>query len=76
VLLKRNWTWGPLRLFLKAQTLDFDTVKEPMTHMKVWAIFPGLPLAFWTREVVEVIGNKTGTFAGLEPNWATKKDRR
>jgi hypothetical protein len=44
--------------------------------MKVWDILPGLPLAFWTRETLEAIGDKLGSFVGLEPNWASKKDRR
>jgi hypothetical protein len=51
-------------------------MREPITHMKVWVILPSLPLAFWTREALEVIRNKIGTFVGLEPNWASKKDCR
>jgi hypothetical protein len=33
-------------------------------------------MAFWTREALEVIGNKISSFAGLEPNWASKKDKQ
>jgi hypothetical protein len=65
---------GSIGLILKSWIVEFDHVREPVAHMKVWAILPRLPLAFWTREVLEVIGNKLGTFVGLEPNWASKKD--
>jgi hypothetical protein len=33
-------------------------------------------LDFWSREVLEAIGNKLGSFVKLEPNWDSKKDRR
>jgi hypothetical protein len=38
--------------------------------------FSGLPLAFWSREALEAIGNKLGSFVKLEPNWDSKKDHR
>jgi len=44
--------------------------------MRIWAILPGLPLLFWSREALESIGNKIGTIFGLDPNWASKKDRQ
>jgi hypothetical protein len=31
---------------------------------------------FWSREALEAIGNKLGSFVKLEPNWDSKKDRR
>jgi hypothetical protein len=55
--------------------VDFDPARESVSVLKVWEIFLGLPLAFWTREALETIGNKLGNFVGLEPNWATKLDR-
>jgi hypothetical protein len=75
-LLQKSWSWGPSGLFLKPWSVDFDPARESVSVMKVWAILPGLPLAFWTREALETIGNKLGAFVGLEPNWATKNDRR
>jgi len=41
--------------------------------MKVWNIFPSLPMGFWTKEALKVTANNIGTFASLEPNWASKK---
>jgi hypothetical protein len=67
-ILCRSWSWSPSGLFLKLWFVDFDPLREPVTHMKVWAILPSLPLAIWTREALEAIGNKIGTFVGLEPN--------
>jgi hypothetical protein len=75
-LLNNSWSWGSSGLVLKPWTVDFDPECEPVSQMKVWAIFPGLPLDFWTREALEVIGDKIGSFVGLEPNLASKKDRR
>jgi hypothetical protein len=40
--------------------MDFDLVKEPISILWVWAIFPGLPLAFWTLDALRAIGNKLG----------------
>jgi hypothetical protein len=73
---KQNWSWGPSGLTLKPWTVDFDPLKESMVVMKVWAILPGFPLDFWSREALEAIGNKLGSFVKLEPNWDSKKDRR
>lgn len=47
-----------------------------MAIMRVWVILPGLPVVFWSREALEAIGNKIGSFIGLEPNWASKTNRR
>jgi hypothetical protein len=47
-----------------------------MVVMKVWVILPSFPLAFWSREAMEAIGNKLGSFVKLEPNWDSKKDRQ
>ena len=44
--------------------------------IKLWVIFPVLPLAFWSREVLESIGNKLGSFVKLELNWDSKKNQR
>jgi hypothetical protein len=56
--------------------VDFDPLKESTTVMKVWAILPRLPLTFWSREALEAIKNKIGSFVKLEPNWDSKKDHR
>jgi hypothetical protein len=48
-LLKENWSWGPSSLSLKPWTMNFDPTREPVSLMCVWAILPGLPLAFWSR---------------------------
>lgn len=56
--------------------MDFDPVREPVDLMRVWAILPGLLLLFWSREALESIDNKIGTVVGIEPNWASKKDRQ
>jgi hypothetical protein len=73
---RKNWSWGPSGLSLKPWTVDFDPLKESTTVMKVWEILPGLPLTFWSREALEAIGNKIGSFVKLEPNWDSKKDHR
>jgi hypothetical protein len=72
----RTWSWGPSGLTLKPWSVDFDPLKESMVVMKVWVILPGFPLDFWSREALEAIGNKLGSFVKLEPNWDSKKDRR
>ena len=40
--------------------MDFDPSRESVSVLKVWAIFPGFLLAFWTRGALETIGNKLG----------------
>jgi hypothetical protein len=75
-LLKKNWEWGPSALTLKEWTVDFDPMRELVDKKKVWAILPELPLAFWSKEALEAIGNKIGIFIKLEPNWFTKPNRR
>jgi hypothetical protein len=67
---------GTLTLTLKEWIVDFDPMREPVDKKKVWAILPGLPLAFWSKEALEAIGNKIGIFIKLEPNWFSKPDRR
>jgi hypothetical protein len=67
---------GFVRSYLKPWTIEFDLMKETVALIKVWAIFPGLPRAFWSREAIGAIGNKLGSFVRPEPNWASKKDSR
>jgi hypothetical protein len=47
-----------------------------MEVMKMWAILPRQPLTFWSKEALEVIGKKLGSFVKLQPKWESKKDRR
>jgi hypothetical protein len=73
-LLCGKWLCGISGLLLKPWTIEFDMEHEPVSQMKVWDMLPGLPMAFWTREYLEEIGKNLGSFGGLEPNWASKKD--
>jgi len=67
---------GPFGLTLRNLNPGFDSGKEPRSFMKVWTIFPGLPLVFWTSHALEAIDNKLGVFSILEPNWEWKEDKR
>lgn len=75
-ILRSNWSWGSSGLVLKKLSVDFDPEKEPMAVKRIWAIQPGLPLVFWSKDALETLGNKLGSFVGLEANWETKHDCR
>jgi hypothetical protein len=59
---------------LKMWTPNFDLTCEPVVLRKIWAIMPSLPLAFWTRNALEEIGNKLGVLIDLELSWDSKLD--
>jgi hypothetical protein len=74
--MSKQWSWGLAGPILKKWTVDFYPMKEPVSMMRFWDILSGLPLDFWTRYALKEIGKKLGVFIGLEPNWASKNDRR
>lgn len=60
-----NWSWGSSGLVLKKLPVDFDPEREPMAVKR-----------FWSKNALETLGNKLGSFVGLEANWETKHDCR
>jgi hypothetical protein len=76
MLLLKNWSWGPSGLILQHRGVDFDLARAPKAMEKVWAILPGLPLVFWSKDSLEYLGNKIGKFLALNLVWESKVDRR
>ena len=72
ILLDNNWKWGPSGLILKNWSVDFDANREPQNVQNIWAIFPGLPIMFWKKEIMKAIGDKIGKFVALEEEWEQK----
>jgi hypothetical protein len=62
-------------LLLEPWTIEFDPEHEPVSQINVLEILLGLPLELCTRATMGEIGDKLGSFVGLEPNWTSKKDR-
>jgi len=67
--MERGWSWGAYGLVIQRCNVDFDPAREPVVVTKVWAILPGLPLPFWSKEAMGAIGSKNGKFINLEPRW-------
>ena len=75
-LMGKSWKWGPSGQILKRWQVDFEADREPQNVQQVWAIFPGLPIIFWQKEILEAIGEKIGRFVSLKDNWEQKVDKR
>jgi len=54
--------------------VDFDPSRVLVAVIKVWAIFPGIPLVFWNLESLKAIGYKLDFFARMELDWDSKID--
>ena len=47
---------------------------EPHNVHKIWDIRPSFSLDFWREGILVAIGNKLGSFVGIESQWHAKED--